>query len=89
MKIGKLVITKEITPSPKHITALSDFVNTQVVVLEKIAAQDGKETFVVIIGTCLKFKDIDDTAKVIPTYQLEFIPTILGKEAGDLLCRVK
>jgi len=89
MRIGKLVITQALTPTKEHIFALSEFVNTSVVVLEKIAAQDKDGTFVVIIGLNTLFTDLDDTAKIIPTYELEFYKSLIQADGAMLYCRIK
>jgi len=87
MKLGKLIITKELANTQEKLKALSNFIDTNLIILEKIATADKEgNTYVIMLGICEYFADCNDTIKVIPIYELEFSISPLEK---SLVCRVK
>lgn len=76
MKIGKVYIRHGL--SEAEVNAIAQFVETQFVILEKIAFHDEREKkpAIMIIALCNNFNDISVATKI-PEYQFEFVPNVL------------
>lgn len=89
MKIGKFTITQDILDK-KSLAALTQFITTNIVILEKIVILDPKtkKQAIVMIGICDTFADCNDTTRLIPEYVFNFQGSLLAVEDGELVCSV-
>ncbi len=86
MKLGKFLITVELTQDKDKFAALTDFITKNCIILERIVVNVNNQQAVLMISTCDKFDGLPDRAAKIPEYVFEFSKSLILSDAADWIC---